>query len=392
MEIRSADRLKDFPVYLFDQLDEDKAKVEAKGADVIDLGVGDPDKGTPDHIVEVLCESVKNPGKHHYPSYKGTPEFRQAVVNYYKNTFNVELDRDKEAMLLIGSKGGVGHLPAALVNPGEVVLVPDPCYPAYKPGIILAGAEIVSLPLTQENNYLPDLDAIPEDVAKRAKLMLLNYPNNPTAAVADVEFFSRVVRYAEKNEIIVAHDAPYSQASFDGFRCPSFLEAPGAKEVGVEFNSLSKTFNMTGWRVAYVVGNEKVIAALGKVKSNVDMGVFTPVQDAAIAALNGPQDCVEEMRQMYQKRRDLLVQGLKELGWPVEKPKASFFVWMPVPDSSKTSAEFASEVLTKAHVLITPGHGFGKYGEGYLRVALTVDEQRLKEAVERIKNAGFTYK
>jgi len=391
MKIRPAERLSHFPVYLFDQLDQAKAEVEATGAEVIDLGVGDPDKPTHEHIVEALCEAVQDPANHHYPSYKGLPEFRQAVAGWYERTHGITLDPNTEALSLIGSKGGVGHLPAALVDPGDVVLIPDPCYPAYKPGIIIAGGEIVTMPLLEEKGFLPDLDAIPEDVAQRAKLMLINFPGNPTAAVADLDYFEKVVAFAKKNEIIVAHDAPYSKISFDGFRCPSFLEAPGAKDVGIEFNSMSKTFNMSGWRIAFAVGNAEVIAALGKVKSNVDMGIFEPLQHAAIAALNGSQDCVEESRLLYKGRRDVLVDGLCSLGWKVEKPKASFFVWMPVPEAGTSSADFASRVLKDAHVVITPGNGFGGCGEGYLRMALTVEEPVLKKVIQRLDKAGFRY-
>ena len=391
MMIRSADRLKDFPVYLFDQLDRAKAKVEATGAHVIDLGVGDPDKGTPKHIVEALCRAAQDCANHHYPSYKGIPELREAIASWYEKRHNVALDPDSEVLALIGSKGGIGHLPSALVNPGEIVLIGDPCYPAYKPGIILAGGETYSVPLLEENKFLPDLKMIPAEVASRAKIMLLNYPNNPTAAVATVEFFNEVTNFARKHEIIVAHDVPYSQSCYDGYRAPSFLETSGGKEVGVEFNSLSKTYNMTGWRIAFAVGNPEVIAALGKVKSNVDMGIFEPIQYAGVAALTGPQECVEEMRRLYEGRRDVLVEGLRGLGWPVEKPKATFFVWMHVPEEGTDSASFASKVLERAHVVITPGIGFGRHGEGYVRVALTVDEPTLEITIKRLRDAGFSY-
>lgn len=391
MQILPAKRLDLFPVYLFDQLDQDKAKVEATGADVIDLSVGDPDRETPAHIVQALCEAAHNPVHHHYPSYRGLPEFRQAIASWYQDTFRVTLDPDAEVLSLIGSKGGIGHVPSALADPGDIVLIPDPCYPAYKPGIVLADAQFETMPLLESNGYLPDLDAIPASVRKRAKLMILNYPQNPTAAVATAEFFSHVVRFAIENEIIIVHDAAYSQAYFDGERVFSFLEVPGAKDVGIEINSMSKTFNMSGWRIAFAVGNRKVLAALGKVKSNVDMGVFEPIQMAGVAALRGSQDCVQHMRALYQGRRDVLVEGLNGLGWNVQKPKATFFVWLPVPEKGKLSGEFASEVLQTAHVLITPGKGFGDCGEGYVRIALTVEEERLREVIDRLEKTGFRY-
>jgi len=391
MQIRPAKKLDLFPVYLFDQLDQDKAKVEATGADVIDLSVGDPDRETPAHIVQALCEAARNPDHQHYPSYRGLPVFRKAIADWYEQVFRVTLDPDAEVLSLIGSKGGIGHIPSALVDPGDVVLIPDPCYPAYKPGIVLADAKFESMPLYESNGYLPDLKAIPASICKRAKLMILNYPQNPTAAVATREFFEEAVAFAEQNEIIIVHDAAYSQAYFDGERVISFLEVPGAKDVGIEINSMSKTFNMSGWRVAYAVGNRRVLAALGKVKSNVDMGVFEPIQIAAVAALRGSQDCVTQMRSLYQGRRDVLVEGLRSLGWKVEKPKATFFVWLPVPEKGKPSGVFASEVLQKAHVLITPGKGFGDCGEGYVRIALTVEEERFREVIQRLKRSNFVY-
>lgn len=390
MKIETADRLRHFPVYLFDDLDNQKAAAQAKGIDVIDLGVGDPDRPTPDYIIDVLCEKARDDRHHHYPSYKGLPEYRKAVAHWYKQRFGVDLDPNSEVLGLIGSKIGVALLPMALCNPGDLVLIPNPCYTAYRPGITMAGAEIAELPLLEKNGFLPDLSAIPSDVARKAKLMLLNHPGNPTAALATPKFFSDVVKFANDHNIAISHDAPYSEATFDGEVALSFLETPGAKEVGVEFHSCSKVFNMPGWRCAYASGNGEILAALGKVRSNIDMGQFEPVQLAAAAALTGPMDHPRKMARMYQERRDALCAGLDELGWKVIWPKATFFVWTRVPTDMK-SGDFAKELLAKAGVLISPGTGFGALGEGYIRIALTVEVDRLKEAVQRIKDAGFVY-
>ncbi len=391
MKIQPAERLSHLPVYLFDDLDAQKEAEQAKGVDVIDLGVGDPDRPTPKYIIDVLKQAVDDPRNHHYPSFKGLPEYRRAVAHWYKTNFNVELDPNTEIMSCIGSKGGVAALPMALVNPGDIVLVPDPCYTAYIPGIIMAGGEVHYMPLLEKNEFLPDLDAIPEDVCQRAKLILLNYPGNPTAALGPMSFFEKVVEFAKKNNIVVCHDAPYSEAVFDGNRQPSFLEVPGAKEVGVEFHSLSKVFNMSGWRIAHASGSADVIAYLGKVKSNVDMGIFQPIQHAGIAALTGNMDFTRETTNIYQRRRDVMVEGLNSLGWNVRKNPATFFIWTRVPEEGTPSIEFAAKVLQKSGVLITPGRGFGEYGEGFIRIALTVEEDVCQTVVERIKKAGLTY-
>ncbi len=391
MKILAADRLSKLPVYLFDDLDAQKAAEEAKGVDVIDLGVGDPDRPTPKYIIDSLKQAVDNPKNHHYPSFKGLPEYRRAVAHWYKTNFNVELDSDAEIMSCIGSKGVVAALPLALVNPGDIVLLPDPCYTAYIPGVVLAGGEVHFMPLLEENDFLPDLDAIPEDIRKRAKLMLLNFPGNPTAALAPLSFFEKVVEFADQNDIVICHDAPYSEAVFDGQRQASFLETPGAKEVGIEFHSLSKVFNMSGWRIAHACGNATVISLLGKVKSNTDMGIFQPIQYAGIAALTGTMDFTKEMTRVYQRRRDVLINGLNQLGWKVRKNPATFFIWTRVPEQGISSSDFAAKVLQKAGVLITPGRGFGEHGEGYIRIALTVEEDVLQTVVERIKKAGLVY-
>lgn len=390
MPIKPAERLKHLPVYLFDDLDAQKEEATQRGIDVIDLGVGDPDKPTPDYIIDVLCEKARDEKHHHYPSFKGLPEYRQAVAYFYKTRFNVDLDPNKEILSLIGSKIGVALLPFALCNPGDTVLIPNPCYTAYRPGITLAGAEIAEMQLREENGFLPILSEIPTDVAKKAKLMLLNHPGNPTAALATREYFQEVVEFARQYDIAVSHDAPYSEATFDGEIALSFLETPGSKEVGVEFHSCSKAYNMPGWRTAFCSGNSDIVAALGKVRSNIDMGQFEPVQLAAAAALRSGFEHPRKMAKMYEERRNALCGGLDELGWKVIWPKATFFVWTRVPTDAK-SGEFAKDILAKAGVLISPGNAFGSMGEGYIRIALTVEVDRLKEAVQRIKDAGFAY-
>jgi LL-diaminopimelate aminotransferase len=320
---------------------------------------------------------------HQYPSYTGKLSFRAAVAQWYQARFTVALDPATEVLTLIGSKEGIGHIPFAFLDPGDVVLVPNPGYPVYNAATVLAGGEPYMLPLVKKNDFLPDLDAIPEDVARRAKLLFLNYPNNPTAAVADLAFYRRVVDFARRTGVIVCHDAAYSEMYYDGARPPSFLEVEGAKEVGIEFHSLSKTYNMTGWRVGFAVGNASVIRGLGHIKANVDSGAFGAVQDAGIAALTGDQKPVEKMRRLYQKRRNVLYRGLRRLGLKLRKPQASFYVWCEVP-TGQTSESFSSLLLEKAAVVCTPGNGFGAHGEGYVRFALTVDAPRLEEAVDRI--------
>lgn len=391
MEIKGADRLQQLPVYLFDALDAMKAEEQAKGVDVIDLSVGDPDRPTPGYIIDALKQTVDNPKNHHYPSFKGLPELRRAVSSWYANNFNVTLDPDKEVLLCIGSKRGVADLPMALCNPGDIVLVPNPCYTAYLPGILFSGAQYHYMPLLEENNFLPDFDAIPGDVCQKAKLMILNFPGNPTAALAPMSFFEKAVDFARKHNIVIAHDAPYSEAVYDGERQPSFLECPGAKDVGIEYHSVSKVFNMSGWRIAYASGNPAVLSHLAKVRSNADMGAFMPVQYAAIAALTGSMDFTRNMTQVYQRRRDIFIDGLNKLGWNARKPPATFFIWTPVPEAGVSSGDFAAKVLKQAGVLITPGKGFGDNGEGFIRIALTVEEDQCQTVVDRLRDAGFVY-
>lgn len=391
INIDFSDKLKKLPPYLFAEMDKLKSQAKKSGKDIIDLGVGDPDTPTPDHVVNRLCEAAKDPYTHRYPfdfALFELVEFRKAAAKWYEKRFKVHLDPEKEVLPLIGSKEGIAHIPLAFVNPGDEVLIPDPCYPPYKGGTIFAGGVPYLMPLLAENGFLPDLNVIDTQVAKRAKIMFLNYPNNPTSACADEKFFKNVIDYAAKYNIIVCHDAAYSEMAYDGYKPMSFLEAEGAKEVGIEFHSLSKTYNMTGWRIGFAVGNAKVLEGLAKVKSNIDSGIFRAVQYAGIAALEGPQDHVANMVKLYTERRNALVDGLNEMGWKVQKPKATFYVWIPVPPGF-TSIELSKLLLDRADIITTPGVGFGPNGEGYVRIALTVSKERIQEAVDRIARLKF---
>lgn len=388
MDIRPAQRIAQLPPYLFAEIDRAKKAAQARGVDIIDLGVGDPDTPTFPHIVKKLQDAAQNASYHRYPSYQGLMAFRESVSRWYRSRFSVELDPETEIVSLIGSKEGIAHISLAFVDPGDIALVPDPGYPVYNTGTLFAGGTPHSFPLTRENGFLPDLDAIPADVAQRAKLMFINYPNNPTAAVADLAFFERVVEFARRNNVIVCHDAAYTEIYYDGKRPVSFLEADGAKDVGIEFHSLSKTCNMTGWRIGFAVGNAAVVGGLGQIKTNVDSGLFEAIQIAGIEALEGDQTPHAELREMYQKRRDALIEGLRASGLEVDPPEATFYVWISVP-KPHTSAEFAKLLLEKAGIVATPGNGFGAAGEGYLRMTLCLPGERLREAAERIRGAGI---
>ncbi|HJJ96935.1 MAG TPA: LL-diaminopimelate aminotransferase [Methanocorpusculum sp.] len=381
-----AKRLDNLPPYLFAQIDAIKAQKRAEGVDLIDLGVGDPDLATPAHIVDALCEAARDPATHHYPDYLGMIEYRKAVAAWYKNRFNVILDPAKEVLALIGSKEGIAHIPEAFVNPGDYVLASDPGYPVYKTSTLFAEGKCYNMPLLEENNFLPDYDAIPKDVV-RGKLMFIGYPNNPTGAVAPMKFFDETVEFAKNNDIIVVHDnAYYSEISYDGYKAPSFLQASGAMDVGIETHSLSKTYNMTGWRIGMAVGNAGLIGAFGRVKTNIDSGAFDAVQRAAIVALTGPQDCVAHACAIYQERRDALVSGLQSLGFTVHVPKATFYVWMKVDNS----VAFTQKMINEAGIVVTPGTGFGPNGEGYVRFAITRPVERISEAIERMKEHNIT--
>ncbi|GAB4387496.1 MAG: LL-diaminopimelate aminotransferase [Thermodesulfovibrionales bacterium] len=386
MRVTLAERVRSLPPYLFARIDALKREALAKGADLIDLSIGDPDIPTPAHIVEAMKRAVEKPEHHRYPSYEGMPGYRSAVAQWYGRRFGVELDPGAEVLSLIGSKEGIGHIPLAFVNPGDVVLVPTPGYPVYAIGTLFAGGQSHYMPLTEANDFLPDLDAVPEDALRRARLMFLNYPNNPTSQVAPVEFFEKAVALARKHDIIICHDAAYSEIYYDGEKPLSFLQVKGAREVGVELHSLSKTYNMTGWRIGFAAGNREVIAGLGKIKSNLDSGVFQAVQEASIAALATGDEVLAPLRRTYQERRDALLEGLREAGIEARKPRATFYLWARVP-AGFDSAGFAVHLLDKAQVLATPGSGFGEPGEGYIRFALTVPVERMREAARRIKES-----
>jgi LL-diaminopimelate aminotransferase len=375
-----AERMGELPPYLFARIDELKAARIARGVDVIDLGVGDPDLPTPPHIVDALCRAAQDPRNHHYPSYAGMEQYRSAVARWYAARFGVSLDPKKEVLALMGSKDGIAHVPEAFVNPGDYVLAPSPGYPVYRTSTLFAEGKVYEMPLRPERNFLPDLAAIPRDVARKARLMFLNYPNNPTSATTLPGFFEEAVDFAADNDLIIVHDNAYSEIAYDGYQAPSFLSTRGAMEVSVEMHSLSKTYNMTGWRIGMACGNAGIIAGLGRVKTNVDSGVFDAVQHAAIAALSGPQDCIREACRIYGERRDVLVAGLRSLGYAVEAPKATFYVWMAVDDCMR----FATRLLEEAGIVVTPGIGFGDGGDGYVRFALTRSTDRIREAVDRL--------
>ena len=379
-----ARRLKALPPYLFAALDKKKEEAARRGIDIIDLSVGDPDIPTPPHIVEACCEALKDPRNHRYPSYEGMLAFREAVASWYERRKGVSLDAEREVLTLIGSKEGIAHAALAFLDEGDVALVPDPAYPVYRNATLLAGAKPFTVPLREENDFKPDLWSIPEDVAAKAKVLFLNYPNNPTTATASEDFFREVVDFAKEHEIIVFHDNPYSELTYDGYFAPSFLAVDGAIEVGIEFNSLSKTYNMTGWRIGFAVGNAEVLEGLKKMKTNIDSGTFQAIQVAAIAALTGPQDCIRTATEIYRRRRDILVECLNTVGIYAKKPKATFYVWARVPKGF-SSVDFAMLLLEKAGILATPGVGFGEYGEGFLRFSLCESENRIKIACERLE-------
>jgi len=379
-----AQRIKALPPYLFAQIDQKKREKLSQGVDLIDLGVGDPDIPTPKPIVEAMQKAVEKPEHHRYPSYEGMLSFRQAVADWYKRRFGVELDPQREVVTLIGSKEGIAHFPLAFVSPGDVVLCPDPAYPVYKIGTLFAGGEPYILPLKEENRFLPDFKSVPKDVLKRAKIIWVNYPNNPTSATATESFYKELIEWARENNIIVASDLAYSEIYFGNEKPMSILQIEGAKDIAIEFHSFSKTFNMTGWRLGMAVGNEKLIAGLGKVKTNVDSGQFQAVQEAGITALNLPEEELQKIRDTYKERRSAMVKALEEVGLKVYPSDATFYLWIKVPEGY-TSAEFVSRLLDECGIVCTPGNGFGEYGEGYFRISLTVPTQRLLEAVERIK-------
>ncbi|MBI2875137.1 MAG: LL-diaminopimelate aminotransferase [Firmicutes bacterium] len=381
--MRIARRIEHVPPYLFAEIDRKKAEVQARGVEVISLGIGDPDQPTPEHIVKTLQAEAAVPAHHRYPAYEGSPEYRRAVATYYKKRFGVDLDPEREVTALIGSKEGIGHIFLAFVDPGDYTLIPDPGYPVYRTGTIFAGGIPHLMPLRAENGFFPDLGAVDPEAARKARLMFLNYPNNPTGAVAGPAQLQKAVDFCRERGIVLCHDAAYLEFTYDGYRQPSLLEIDGSMEVGLEFGSLSKPYNMTGWRIAYAVGNADAVSALRIIKTNLDSGQFTAIERAAVAALEGSQEPVEGMRNLYKERRDLVIDALRKVGLQVDPPAGSFYVWAPVPPG-RTSTEFATRLLEETGVLVVPGVGYGEAGEGYFRISLTIDTSRLREAMARV--------
>ena len=385
--MRTAKRIDNLPPYLFAEIDRKKAIKTAQGIDVISLGIGDPDTPTPDHIVQAMIEAAKNPANHQYPSYVGAPRYRDACSQWMKRRFDVDVDPSTEVLALIGSKEGIAHLFTAFVDPGEYTLVPGAGYPVYYTGGVMVGGETWWMPMSEENGFLADFESTPADVLAKAKMMFLSYPNNPTSAVANNEYFDRAIAFAKEHDLLIVHDNAYSEIGFDGYVAPSFLERPGAKDVAIELFSASKAYNMTGWRVAFACGNAQAIKALGTVKSNIDSGVFTAVQDAAIEAFLGPQDSIAELNAMYQRRRDLVLLALAKIGIEVPfKPLATIYVWAKVP-AGYSSASFAEMILEEANVIVAAGSAYGPSGEGYIRISLTTPDDRLEAAIKRIEES-----
>ena len=385
--MRTAKRIDHLPPYLFAEIDRKKAIKTAQGIDVISLGIGDPDTPTPDHIVEAMIAATKNPANHQYPSYVGAPRYRAACAEWMSRRFDVDVDPNTEVLALIGSKEGIAHLFTAFVDPGDYTLVPGAGYPVYYTGGVMVGGETWWMPMTEENGFLADFESTPPDVLAKAKMMFLSYPNNPTSAIANDEYFDRAIAFAKRNDLLIVHDNAYSEIGFDGYVAPSFLQRPGAKDVAIELFSSSKAYNMTGWRVAFACGNATAIKALGTVKSNIDSGVFTAIQDAAIEAFLGPQDSIAELNAMYQRRRDLVLSALDKIGIEVPfKPIATIYVWAKVPEGY-TSSSFAEKILEEANVIVASGSAYGPSGEGYIRISLTTPDDRLEQAIKRIEDS-----
>lgn len=378
--------LKKFKTSIFSEMSNYKHKKIAEGKEIFDLSIGSPDLPPPAFVLEELASAVSKPNQYGY-SLKATTEFNEAVSAFYKRRYAVDLDQKSEILQLSGSQEGLVHLPLTLLNPGEIVLLPDPCYPAYQTGVDLARATVYSMPLLKENNFLPDLKKIPQEIANKAKVMFLNFPGNPVPAMPTKQFFEDVVQFAKENNIVVVHDFAYSELNFTDEKPLSFLSITGAKEVGVEFNSLSKSFNMAGSRIAYVVGNPDVIQALNKLKTNLDFGVFLPIQHAATKALNAGDSFLQEMVSLYKKRRDVLVNGLNQIGWKIDKPLATMFIWAPIPDDASTSFQFTLDLIDQAGIVVTPGSAFGLHGEGYVRIGLVESATSLEQIVKKIDEA-----
>ena len=385
--MKLAKRVEELPPYLFAQISKVIAAKKARGIDVVTFGIGDPDLPTPPHILAALHRAADDPANHRYPESEGLPQLRQAIADWYERRFEVAFDAEREALALIGSKEGIAHMALTLIDPGDVALVTDPGYPVYEIGTMFAGGVAVKLPLTRANGWLPDLDAIPEDLAARARVLWLNYPNNPTAAVADLAFFEKAVAWAREYDVSICHDNPYCDVAYDGYRPLSIFQAPGAREVAIEFNSFSKIYNMTGWRIGMAVGNAELVDALMRVKSNIDSGIPQAIQEMAIEAVNGPQTVIADHNAIYQRRRDRIVETLRAIGLEVDPPKASLYVWAKLPEGV-TSGDFAARLIGECAVVVTPGRGYGVNGEGYVRLSVTIADDRMEEGLRRLRDWG----
>ncbi|ATX82223.1 alanine-synthesizing transaminase [Mariprofundus ferrinatatus] len=385
--MREFEKIKRLPPYVFAVVNQLKMELRHAGADIIDLGMGNPDQPTPQHIVDKLCEAAQDGRNHRYSMSKGIPGLRKAICGWYKRKFDVDLDPETEAIATIGSKEGLAHLAVAITSPGDLILTPNPAYPIHPYGFIIAGADIRHVPMGPGRDYFEEVQKAVKDSWPKPKILVVNFPSNPTAEVVDLDFYVKLVDFARENDLIVISDIAYAEITFDGYQCPSIMQVPGAKDVAVEFYSLSKTYNMPGWRMGFMVGNREIVGALAKIKSYLDYGTFQPLQIAACAALNGPQDCVDEIRAMYQSRRDVLINGMHQMGWMAEKPKASMFVWAEIPDEFKAmgSLEFSKRMLKEGGVAVSPGIGFGDYGDHYVRIALIENEHRTRQALRGMR-------
>jgi len=378
-----AKRLNRLPPYLFVEINQKIAELRARGEDIISFAIGDPDLPTPSNIIKYMCQAAQDPANHRYPETAGLPELRQAIAEWYERRFGVTLDPATEILPLIGSKEGIGHMALCFIEPGDLALVPDPSYPTFSLGTILAGGEPYLMPLKEENDFMPDFKAIPDEVADKAKLMWLNYPNNPTSAIAGLDFFEKAVHFAQQHDLAICHDAPYTEVAFDGYKPPSFMQIAKAKDIGVEFHSLSKTYHMTGWRIGMVVGNADMVDALFRVKSNLDSGIPQAIQYGAVEALRGSQEHIAEHNAILQRRRDKLLKVLNEIGLKARIPKATFYIWAKIPQGY-TSMDFTKKLLDEAGIAVTPGTGYGKEGEGYIRLSLTISDNRLEQGMDRL--------
>lgn len=389
--MKFAKRIESLPPYLFAEIDKKRQAAIARGVDIINMGIGDPDQPTHSHIVEAMHKAIDDPSTHNYPPYQGMKEFREGVVKWFEGRFGQKFNAESECVSLIGSKEAIHNMIFATIDQGDIALLPDPAYPVYKSSTILSGGKPYITPLLEKNNWLPDLTKIPEDIAKKANILMVGYPNNPTGAIAPLEFYDEVIAFAKKYDIIVLSDNAYSEMTYDGYIAPSIFQAKGARDVALEFHSLSKTYNMTGWRVGFAVGNEKVVKALGTMKTNIDSGIFKAIQKAAIAAFNTPKEIIQKNNSIYKERSDIAIAGLKELGWNVKPIKGTFYLWLPIPPGFKNSSDFATAMLDKCGIVVPPGSGYGEYGEGYFRIALTLDKKRIQEAISRMKKEGLVF-